>query len=82
MIEYTDPALVESVGLKTTPYSPYEMYGRKIPTEYVVRYLGRERRVYNMCYANSGSLWINVKDREVFLDTDTEHRLENIRYNA
>lgn len=33
-------------------------YGARIPTEYMVKYLGRWRRVYCCIYSNSGCLFI------------------------
>ena len=36
-------------------------YGKKIPTEYMVHYKNRWRRVYCCVYSNSGSLYITGK---------------------
>jgi len=33
-------------------------YGARIPTVYMVKYLGRWRRVYSCCYGNSGTCYI------------------------
>lgn len=37
-------------------------YGKKIPTEYKVKYNGRFYRVYCRIYSNSGTLYIVTKD--------------------
>lgn len=36
-------------------------YGSRIPTAYMVKYNGRWRRVYCICYSNSGTLFIGKK---------------------
>ena len=45
-------------------------YGRKIPTRYWVTLAGesRARRVYAVCYSNSGSLYVMVRGVTVYLD--------------
>lgn len=35
-------------------------YGGKIPTEYLIKYKGRWRRVYAACYSNCGTLYIGT----------------------
>lgn len=51
------------------PRNPYVGgYGYKIPTQYRVMYCGRIYRVYCMQYSNSGSIYIKVKGRVVFVD--------------
>lgn len=60
-------------------------YGRKIPTRYMIRYgtglkeIGRMRRVYVMNYGNAGSAYIIYRGKELFLDTHTEYKLENLK---
>ena len=36
-------------------------YGARIPTEYMVKYNGRWRRVYAICYSNVSTLFIGRK---------------------
>ena len=77
-INYTDPDSVVKVKVTSTiPTNPYATgYGPRMPTRYMILYLGRWRRVYVMQYANSGSAYIRVANDIYFLDTTTEHRLE------
>lgn len=51
-------------------------YGRMLVSPYRLTPLdGRERRVYVMNYGNSGSAYVRMGGRELFLDSDTEHAL-------
>jgi hypothetical protein len=51
-------------------------YGSRIPTRYRVTLCdGRVRRVYVMAYGNSGSAYVTINGRPVFLDIATEHAL-------
>lgn len=43
-------------------------YGRKIVTDYVVRYGGRTRRVYCACYSNSGTFYVLEKGEWLVVD--------------
>jgi hypothetical protein len=43
-------------------------YGRKIPTDWMVMWMQRWRRVYVMQYSNAGSAYIIVGGDEVFVD--------------
>ena len=43
-------------------------YGRKIPTNWMVMWMQRWRRVYVMQYSNAGSTYIIIGGREVFVD--------------
>lgn len=43
-------------------------YGGKLPTQYMVMWLQRWRRVYVMQYSNSGSAYIIIGGQEVFVD--------------
>lgn len=89
-VNYTDPNRVKGLRYQTdrTFPNPYaDGYGPKVPTPYMVRYLGkgcalRWHRVYVMIYANSGSSWINVGGEVVFLDTETEYDLMEERDNV
>lgn len=82
-LSYTDNALIK--GMKVDPVAPLNPYaygyGPKIPTEYWVQYdnTNRWRRVWVMCYGNSGSAYIIVDGKDVFLDSDTEHDLEDFK---
>ena len=42
-------------------------YGSKLRTPYVVRYEGRTRRVYAICYGNAASMYIVVNKRQLFI---------------
>ena len=42
-------------------------YGRKLTTEYKVRYNGRLYRVYCCCFSNSGTRYIVAGGRELVL---------------
>lgn len=61
-----DCYLTQEVEVKEKPL-PWQLaglqytasgYGARIPTRYTVRYNGRWRRVYCICYGNSGTLFI------------------------
>ena len=66
------------------PPNPYSNgYGRKVPTRYMVKYnsgrkyeASRWRRVYIMQYGNAGSAYILLRGKILFLDSDTESKLE------
>jgi len=48
-------------------------YGKDIPTSYMVRlegYGNRWRRVYSVCYSNSGSVYCKVAGEWVFFEND------------
>lgn len=76
-VTYTDPEQVTDVRALTQPKRNATGYGPKIPTQHEIRYAGRWRRVYVMQYGNAGSAYIIVKHCDVFLDSDTESRLES-----
>ena len=42
-------------------------YGRKLPTQYMVRANNRHYRVYAICYSNAASCYILVKGEMYFL---------------
>lgn len=50
-------------------------YGKRIPTEYIVKFNGKWRRVYCMIYSNAGTLYIGklpeVGER-LYIRIDTE----------
>ena len=43
-------------------------YGARIPTHHMVKYAGRWRRVYCICYSNSGSLYIRIDGAKIIVD--------------
>jgi hypothetical protein len=43
-------------------------YGGKLTTSRMIRYAGRWRRIYCMCYSNSGSCYILVKGETIFVN--------------
>lgn len=43
-------------------------YGKKIPTRFVVLYKNRWRRVYCAVFGNSGSAYIEDKDKTIFVE--------------
>lgn len=77
-LTYTDPTLV--TGQRQTDQPTYGRtasgYGGKIPTSHMIRYAGRWRRVYVMCYSNSGTAYVIVNGANLVLDTDTEYALQ------
>lgn len=77
-VRYTDPKLVRDVRITEIPLSGHTAsgYGGRIPTQYMLKYLGRWRRVYSMVYGNSGSPYIQVGGQPAHLDIDTTYRLE------
>lgn len=83
-LRYTTPENVTDVKITEIPASGHTAsgYGGRIPTRYMIKYLGRWRRVLAMVYGNSGSLYVNEGGQIAHLDTDTEHRLEAFRDEA
>lgn len=73
-------------SMADVPRNPYRTgYGRKIPTRYWVRYENGRfdaralwHRVYMMQYGNAGSAYILVRGKKMFLDSETESRLESL----
>lgn len=80
MVEYTNPALITDVRITPVPHKGRTIsgFGGAIPTRYMVRYMGRWYRVRMMQYGNAGSAYIRVHGWDLFLDTDTEHRLQGM----
>lgn len=68
------------------PRNPYPSgYGKKIPTRYMLKYESGKtyeknhwRRVYVMQFSNAGSAYILIRRTVVFLDSNTEYRLEKM----
>ncbi|AUV63000.1 hypothetical protein Sf17_gp128 [Shigella phage Sf17] len=46
---------------------PATGYGKKIPTSWKVRYLGKLRRIYQDVYSNSGVSYIIVSGKKLYL---------------
>ena len=65
----TEKDLVESplnwqvLGLQETASG----YGKKLTTRYKVKYQGRMRRVYAVCYSNVASYYIFVRGEKLYL---------------
>jgi hypothetical protein len=78
-VTYTDPTLVTDQRQTDQPAYGHSAsgYGGKIPTRHMIRYAGKWRRVYVMCYSNSGTAYVIVNGTDTVLDTDTEYRLES-----
>lgn len=76
-VSHTDPAMVTDRKVTATPFygKNADGYGSKIPTQHMIRYAGRWRRVYVMCYSNSGTAYIVVNGTNRILDTSTEYSL-------
>lgn len=55
--------------LQLAPGQGADGYGKKISTDYVAHFDGREHRVYCICFSNSGSLYVLVK-KEMFFVRD------------
>lgn len=50
-------------------------YGSKIPTQYMVRFGGREYRVYAICFSNCASHYITIKGVRYYLhDYDMDRK--------
>jgi len=79
-IAYTVPLLVTEYRITDVPQSGQTVtgYGGAIPTRYMIRYAGRWQRVKVMSYGNSGSAYIHTGGRDLFLDINTEHALEQL----
>lgn len=73
-------AVLELAADPAAPRNPYVSgYGGKIPTRYRVKLNDRRtRRVYVMQYGNSGSPYIRIAGRDVFLGVELEHLLQEL----
>lgn len=82
-LNYTDNSKVSDIRIVelTTAqhYQNVNGYGSKLPTRYMFRYEGRMRRVYMVIYGNGGSPYIVVKGECLYLDTDTEYDIYDVR---
>lgn len=79
-ITWLDDDDVTEVRITRTPiHRSATGYGRKIPTQYMLRITGRWHRVYMMCYSNSGTIYVLKGGAELILETGTEHRIQMYR---
>ena len=70
--EGNEPRLTVAVENKAEPMEHHKRgltwtatgYGAKIPTEHMVKYEGRWRRVYCAQYSNSGRLYVIIQGRK------------------
>lgn len=71
--DYIEIEAVESVtprmaALAALPFGGADSYGKtKVPTSWVILYLGRERRVYCDAIGNAGVTYIFVKGVKIFV---------------
>jgi hypothetical protein len=77
MVAHTNVDFLKDVKQTDAPTYGHNAdgYGRKIPTSTMVHYAGRWRRVYVVCYGNSGSSYIVVDKEDLYIDTDTEYAI-------
>ncbi len=55
------------VKIKDAPtYRSATGYGTRIPTEYMVKWRGKWRRVYAICVSNAGSLYVRDGKTKIF----------------
>ncbi len=68
---YDFRAVRKLIETRDTPRNPYVSgYGRKIPTNYMLQTEdGRYRRVYCMCYGNSGTVYVLIDKKVVFCES-------------
>ena len=81
-IQHTDPEQVHEIKIKETMSSRYSpSYGKKLSTCYMIKYgkPARWRRVYCVNYSNSGSIYIIVDGKDLYIDTETYYDLERAR---
>lgn len=69
--DYIEVEAVESVtprmaALAAMPFGP-DNYGKKVPTSWVITYMGRERRVYCDAIGNAGTCYVLVKGEKHFV---------------
>lgn len=67
------PYLTERVAVKEKEAPRFYSasgYGSRIPTDYMVWCNGRWRRVYCVCWANVGSLYIGRGSSKIFVTID------------
>ena len=70
--DYIEVEAVESVtprmaALAATPFGPDNYGKKKVPTSWVITYMGRERRVYCDAIGNAGTCYVLVKGEKHFV---------------
>ena len=87
-VTYTDPRLVDDIRLSPVPRRGIlqlapgqgkDCYGRKISSDYKIKYEGRWHRVYIACFSNVSSVYIQQYKTDLYLDIDTEQKLRELR---
>ena len=70
--DYIEVEAVESVTLRMAalaamPFGPDNYGKKKVPTSWVITYMGRERRVYCDAIGNAGTCYVLVKGEKHFV---------------
>lgn len=70
--DYIEVEAVESVtprmaALAAMPFGPDNYGKKKVPTSWVITYMGRERRVYCDATGNAGTCYVLVKGEKHFV---------------
>lgn len=70
--DYIEVEAVESVTprmaeLAAMPFGPDNYGKKKVPTSWVITYMGRERRVYCDAIGNAGTCYVLVKGEKHFV---------------
>ena len=70
--DYIEVEAVESVtprmaALAALAFGPDNYGKKKVPTSWIVRYMGRERRVYCDAIGNAGTCYVLVKGEKHFV---------------
>nr|UVN10752.1 MAG: hypothetical protein [Bacteriophage sp.] len=70
--DYIEVEAVESVtprmaALAAMPFGPDNYGKKKVPTSWVITYMGRERRVYCDAIGNAGACYVLVKGEKHFV---------------
>lgn len=70
--DYIEVEAVESVtprmaALAAMPFGPDNYGKKKVPTSWVITYMGRERRVYCDAIGNTGTCYVLVKGEKHFV---------------
>lgn len=79
-----DAARIQDVARNAWGYPRYGVnadgYGRKIPTQYMVRLKGdhRWRRVYVACFSNAGTAYIVTKAEPFLCISRAEYRIKSL----
>lgn len=66
LLNHGDDGVITLYYVPTSGYkNTVSGYGAKIPTNWVVKYKNRSRRVYCTIYGNIGTCWFLHKDRKM-----------------